>query len=112
MALSNVVLLSQIAGYIVALILSLCVIVPMSLHQDDFRLVIVCLYWMRFYNFFLMNFRGHCLLFSSGVWRESDGQFIVDWASQGYCNYPIFIGVIMFLVSAIQLYRQLNDVCM
>lgn len=38
MALSNVVLLSQIAGYIIALILSLCVIVPMSLHQDDFRL--------------------------------------------------------------------------
>lgn len=37
MALSNIVLLSQVAGYVVALILSLCVIVPMSLHQDEFR---------------------------------------------------------------------------
>lgn len=38
MALSNVLLLSQIAGYVIALILSLCIIVPMSLHQDEFRL--------------------------------------------------------------------------
>lgn len=37
MALTNILLLSQIAGYVVALILSICIIVPMSLHQDEFR---------------------------------------------------------------------------
>ncbi|XP_012275677.1 transmembrane protein 179 [Orussus abietinus] len=85
MALSNILLLSQIAGYVVALILSLCIIVPMSLHQDEFR--------------------GHCLLFSTGVWRESDGQFDVNWAPQAYCNYTIFVGLILLLTSAVQIYR-------
>lgn len=85
MALSNILLLSQIAGYVIGLILSLCIVVPMSLHQDEFR--------------------GHCLLLSTGSWQESDGQFLVDWASQAYCNYIIFVGVMLFVVSAIQIYR-------
>ena len=37
MALTNILLVSQIAGYVIALILSLCITVPMSLHQDEFR---------------------------------------------------------------------------
>ncbi|XP_033216643.1 transmembrane protein 179 [Belonocnema kinseyi] len=85
MALTNILLLSQIAGYVVALILSLCIIVPMSLHQNEFR--------------------GHCLLFSTGVWQESDGQFVAQWASQIYCNYTVFVGLVLFLASAIQIYR-------
>lgn len=85
MALTNILLLNQIAGYVVALILSLCIIVPMSLHQDEFR--------------------GHCLLFSTGMWQESDGQFVANWASQAYCNYTIFVGLILFLTAAIQIYR-------
>lgn len=85
MALTNVLLLSQIAGYVVALILSLCIVVPMSLHQDEFR--------------------GHCLLFSTGLWQETDGQFVVNWASQAYCNYTIFVGLILFLTAVVQIYR-------
>ncbi|XP_017778837.1 PREDICTED: transmembrane protein 179 [Nicrophorus vespilloides] len=85
MALSNILLLSQVAGYVVALILSLCIVVPMSMHQDEFR--------------------GHCLLFSTGIWQETDGQLKVNWGSQGYCNYTIFVGVALFLTSAIQIYR-------
>nr|CAD7441322.1 unnamed protein product [Timema bartmani]CAD7458078.1 unnamed protein product [Timema tahoe]CAD7589983.1 unnamed protein product [Timema genevievae] len=86
MALTNVLLLSQIAGYVVALILSLCITVPMSIHQDEFR--------------------GHCLLFSTGTWQETDGQLNVHWASQAYCNYTIFVGVVLFVISAIQIYRM------
>lgn len=37
MALANVLLLSQIAGHVVALILSLCIFVPLSLHLDHFK---------------------------------------------------------------------------
>ncbi|XP_034940046.1 transmembrane protein 179 [Chelonus insularis] len=85
MALTNILLISQIAGYVVALILSLCIIVPMSLHQDEFR--------------------GHCLLFSTGVWQETDGQLVVQWASQIYCNYTIFVGLVLFLTSIYQIYR-------
>ncbi|XP_003702677.1 transmembrane protein 179 [Megachile rotundata] len=85
MALTNILLLSQISGYVVALILSLCIIIPMSLHQDEFR--------------------GHCLLFSTGTWQESDGQFVVNWAPQAYCNYTIFVGLVLLITSAIQIYR-------
>ncbi|KRT83407.1 hypothetical protein AMK59_4218 [Oryctes borbonicus] len=85
MGLNNIVLLSQVTGYVIALIFSLCIVIPMSLHQDEFR--------------------GHCLLFSSGCWQETDGQLQVNWASQGYCNYTIFVGVILLLVSVAQIYR-------
>lgn len=44
MALSNIILLCQVAGYVIACILSLCIVVPMSLHQDEFKLVINCFY--------------------------------------------------------------------
>ncbi|XP_037963408.2 transmembrane protein 179 [Plutella xylostella] len=85
MALTNVLLLSQIAGYIISLILSLCIIVPMSMHQHEFS--------------------GHCLLFSEGTWQEQDGQLLVSWASRAYCDYVIVVGVLMFIVSCVQIYR-------
>jgi hypothetical protein len=53
-----------------------------------------------------MIFRGHCLLFSTGVWQETDGQFNVNWASKSFCGYSIGIGVFVFLVSLVQLYRM------
>ncbi|XP_008550415.1 transmembrane protein 179 [Microplitis demolitor] len=85
MALTNVLLISQVAGYVVASILSLCIIVPMSLHQDEFK--------------------GHCLLFSTGVWQETDGQLVVHWGSQIYCNYTIFVGLMLLITSLVQIYR-------
>ena len=75
----------QLTGYCIAAILSLCITIPMSMHQD--------------------HFKGHCLLFTTGEWREKDGQFVVDWASQAYCNFTIFVGVVMFVISATQIYR-------
>lgn len=91
MSLSNVILLSQIAGYAIALILALCVMVPMSLQQDEFR--------------------GHCLLFSSGEWSEEDGQLLVQWASQLYCNYVIFVGAMCALAAGAQTYRMARLLC-
>ncbi|KAJ2944710.1 hypothetical protein O0L34_g4068 [Tuta absoluta] len=85
MALTNVLLLSQIAGYVIGLILSLCVVVPMSMHQDEFN--------------------GHCLLFSRGEWQEEDGQLLVSWASTVYCHYVTVVGILMFIVCCLQIYR-------
>ncbi|KAL0819333.1 hypothetical protein ABMA28_007465 [Loxostege sticticalis] len=85
MALTNVLLVSQIAGYVIGFIFSLCIIVPMSMHQDEFN--------------------GHCLLFSKGQWQEVDGQLLVSWASRAYCDYVIVVGVILFLVCLVQIYR-------
>merc|ERR1711971_1475292 len=59
--------------------------IPMSMNQDQFE--------------------GRCLLFSTGQWREMDGQFVVQWASQAYCNFTIFVAVIMFVISVIQFAR-------
>lgn len=104
MALSNIVLLCQVAGYVVSMILSLCIVVPMSLHQDEFRLILNSPVINIYENLFFFC-RGHCLLFSTGVWKETDGQFNVNWASQAYCNYTIFVGLVLFLVSLVQIYR-------
>ena len=82
---TNFILYIQLTGYCIAAILSLCITIPMSMHQD--------------------NFKGHCLLFTTGEWREKDGQFVVNWASQAYCNFTIFVGVVMFVISATQIYR-------
>lgn len=55
---SPLILLIQALGYIGALVFSLVVCVPMAINQE--------------------HFKGHCLLFSTGVWQERDGQFKVD----------------------------------
>jgi len=75
-------------GYVCAFLLSLVICVPMSMHQDQFK--------------------GRCLLFSTGLWQEEDGQFKVDWASQAYCNFTIFVAVIMFVISLGQFVRFLK----
>jgi len=75
----------QGVGYLSTFILSLVITIPMSMNQDQFK--------------------GRCLLFSTGNWQEMDGQFIVEWASQAYCNFTIFVAVIMFVISVIQFAR-------
>lgn len=85
MAISNLLLLSQTTGYVVAFILSICVIVPLSVNLD--------------------NFKGHCLLFTTGTFQD-DGNFKPQWASPGYCDYAMFVGVILWLSSIIQTVRM------
>jgi len=75
----------QGVGYLSTFILSLVITIPMSMNQDQFK--------------------GRCLLFSTGEWQETDGQFLVQWASQAYCNFTIFVAVIMFVISVIQFAR-------
>lgn len=85
MALSNVLILSQIAGHFVILTLSLCILVPMLYHVQDFN--------------------GHCLLFSTGDWNEDNGLFDVKWASKFYCNLPIITGFFLLFASSVEIYR-------
>lgn len=85
MGLSNVLLLSQLTGYVIAFILSICITIPLLVHVREFD--------------------GHCLLFTEGKWSEEDGLFDAEWASQSFCNYPITIGILLFIVSFIQIYR-------
>ena len=60
-------------GYVCAFLLSLVICVPMSMHQDQFK--------------------GRCLLFSTGLWQEKDGQFkvICSIHSTPVCDYTSLI---------------------
>jgi len=81
-------LVVQATGYLCAFLLSLCVCVPMAMHQE--------------------HFKGRCLLFSTGEWQETDGKLKVLWASQAYCNFTIFVAVVMFVVSLGQFVRMVK----
>nr|SVE74387.1 EOG090X0BKO [Daphnia barbata] len=81
----NVLLVIQITVYILALVLALCISVPVIIHQQDFK--------------------GHCLLFSRGTWRETDGQFVISWAPSSYCVFVIISGVILLTACCIQIHR-------
>nr|CAG4641966.1 EOG090X0BKO [Eurycercus lamellatus] len=81
----NVLLVVQITVYLLALVLALCFSVPVIIHQKDFK--------------------GHCLLFSRGTWRETDGQFVIKWASCGYCYFVAFCGLLSLSACLLQLHR-------
>ena len=69
----NVLLVIQLTVYILALVLALCISVPVIIHQQDFKSVLLLQDIKEIlYNFFYY-YSGHCLLFSRGQWRETDG---------------------------------------
>jgi len=86
MGLGNLLLLTQTGGYSVSIILSLCCIVPLILNISDFK--------------------GHCLLFSSGEFLEVNGLFAAKWASFSSCSYTLIIGILLLIVSIVQLIRM------
>lgn len=56
MAINNLLLLSQLAGYVIALILSLFITIPMSLHQDEFKYVLfIIVFFLFLFQFFEMK---------------------------------------------------------
>ncbi|RWS07455.1 transmembrane protein 179-like protein [Dinothrombium tinctorium] len=86
MGIGNMLLLSQCGGYSVAIILSLCVLIPMIFHVD--------------------HFRGHCLLYTTGDFIEEDGRFDPKWSCSVYCYLTMFIGLFSFICSLVQLVRM------
>lgn len=91
MGLNNVLVWSQVTTYLLALLLALCIIIPVSFH--------------------LVDFKGHCLLFSNGTWRESDGQLVVNWGHRGFCTYNISWAGVSLLIALIQVYRFIAQIC-
>ncbi|KAK8384356.1 hypothetical protein O3P69_009268 [Scylla paramamosain] len=90
MVLNNVLVLSQVTTYLLALLLALCIIFPISFHLGDFK--------------------GHCLLFSNGTWGET-GQLKVSWASQAFCDYNLAWAGLSLLVALVQIYRFVIQLC-
>ena len=72
-------------GYVCAFLLSLVICVPMSMHQDQFK--------------------GRCLLFSTGVWQEQDGQFKVRLFKRTFLHLSVFeLSCYAILVSNLESY--------
>ncbi|KAF2361919.1 hypothetical protein FHG87_007330 [Trinorchestia longiramus] len=80
---TNSLALAQIAGYVVAIVFGLCALVPTILH--------------------LIDFQGHCLLFTNGTWQPSDGQLDADWGSQFFCDFNIFWAILSIIIAFSQL---------
>ncbi|KAG0719995.1 Transmembrane protein 179 [Chionoecetes opilio] len=90
MVLNNVLVLSQVTTYLLALLLALCIIFPISYHLRDFN--------------------GHCLLFSNGTW-ENTGQFKVNWAPQVFCDFNLAWASVSLVITLVQIVRFVAQLC-
>ncbi|XP_037090697.1 transmembrane protein 179-like isoform X3 [Pollicipes pollicipes] len=84
---NTMVLAAQLTGYLVSICLSLVVLVPMVLNLKDFR--------------------HKCLLFTTGDYREEDGQFVPVWASCVYCYYVMVVAASIIFICIVQGARTL-----
>ena len=79
MGLGNLLLLTQVTVFLLGVIFSLFMFIPISVN--------------------LNNFNGHCLLEAKGEWEQKDNQdvlHVTSWGQQANCNFPIFMGVVAF----------------
>lgn len=75
--------------YLVSFILAFTFFVPMILNVNEFQ--------------------GKCLLFTTGVFNESDGRiFEPNWANFSYCGLALFNGFFLTVASLIQSYRTMK----
>lgn len=75
--------------YLVSSILALTFFVPMIFNVGEFQ--------------------GKCLLFTTGVFNESDGRiFEPNWASFSYCGLTLFNGFFLSIASLIQSFRTMR----
>lgn len=51
--------------------------------------------------------RYKCLLFTTGDYREEDGQFVPEWASGIYCYYVVLMAAYVIIVCLLQAGRTL-----
>lgn len=83
MALGNLLILTQVVAYLLAVIFALFMFLPVAVN--------------------LGQFKGHCLLNAQGHWEVSEEQRmelqIDKWGLAANCNFPIFMGVVAFPVS-------------
>lgn len=79
MGIGNMLLLSQVTGYVVTFIMAFFIFIPLSVYNTEFS--------------------GQCLLYATGEWNTtsttSEPQLeITKWGDSGLCNFPIFLSVL------------------
>ncbi|XP_043931591.1 transmembrane protein 179-like [Protopterus annectens] len=92
MEIRNKLLFAQCLAYFLAFLCALLVVVPLALNGSDFK--------------------GRCLLFSEGFWREENVtgtlvfRFVVnEWGPPSACQFSTFVGVFTLLFAAVQTWR-------
>lgn len=90
MGLGNVVVLSQCTAFILMFIFSFFIFVPVSINYNEFD--------------------GHCLLYATGTWVSNTSKGVqlelVEWGPGSACNFAIFMGVVMMLLSLFYIVMQ------
>ncbi|XP_072164494.1 transmembrane protein 179-like [Diadema setosum] len=86
MGMGNLMILSQITGYVFGVIFSLFIFPPIAASQSKFN--------------------GHCILFSYGIKNTTTDTYIVDnWSDGSQCGFAIFVGVWLMGISLWQAIR-------
>ncbi|XP_072407198.1 transmembrane protein 179-like [Chiloscyllium punctatum] len=98
MEISNKLLSTQCLSYVLALLFSLFVVVPLAENGREFK--------------------GRCLLFSRAFWREENStgslinRFVVEeWGPAAACQFCTFVGFFTLIFCAVQAWRTLFYLC-
>ncbi|XP_059497472.1 transmembrane protein 179-like [Stegostoma tigrinum] len=98
MEISNKLLSAQCCSYLLALLFSLFVVVPLAENGREFK--------------------GRCLLFSRAFWREENStgslinRFVVEeWGPSAACQFCTFVGFFTLIFCAVQAWRTLFYLC-
>eukprot|EP00061_Rhincodon_typus_P009835 g33636.t1 len=98
MEISNKLLSTQCCSYLLALLFSLFVVVPLAENGREFK--------------------GRCLLFSRAFWREENStgslinRFVVEeWGPSAACQFCTFVGFFTLIFCAVQAWRTLFYLC-
>ncbi len=84
MGIGNILILSQVTAYVLAVILSFFIYPPVAVNKTH-------------------NFNGHCLLNTQVQYDEPAVEYV--WADPSPCNFAIFIGIAVMLTSVFQIIR-------
>ncbi len=82
MGLGNILILTQVTVCVLSAIFALMWFISISVQLGDFQ--------------------GHCLLEAKGEWDVQSGKDtlnITSWGLSANCNFPVFVGVVSFLVA-------------
>ncbi|XP_064602818.1 transmembrane protein 179-like [Liolophura sinensis] len=98
MGIGNILVFAQVVFFFCVFFLSFFFYIPMSVNVGDFK--------------------GNCLLNADGKWERNQSAGdqtaqlqIVQWGSQGSCNFAVFIGVIEMILGAIYVVWESMHLC-
>ena len=96
MGLGNLLLLGQVMAFLMSFIFSFFIFIPISVNLNEFH--------------------DSCLLYATGKWKQENGSASsylssISWGPSSACNFPVFMGVIIMLLSCFYVVWQSMHLC-